>query len=119
MLPLAEPAVPQIDEKQAEARVLAEIQRLDADLGHVIEAFNAEQVELDQIKVEQKVNNGGSRSRAPTSGMRRNLEARLIDLYVNGSPDLVEIILGSAASTRSSTASSPQSCHRPGCADPL
>ena len=99
MLPLAEPAVPQIDEKQAEAReVLAEIQRLDADLGHVIEAFNAEQVELDQIKAEQKVNNRRLKiARSNLGDAQGNLEARLIDLYVNGSPDLVEIILGSAS----------------------
>jgi cell wall-associated NlpC family hydrolase len=99
MLPLAEPAVPQIDEKQAEAReVLAEIQRLDADLGHVIEAFNAEQVELDQIKAEQKVNNRRLKiARSNLGNAQGNLEARLIDLYVNGSPDLVEIILGSAS----------------------
>jgi len=52
VLPLAEPAVtapPQIEAKQAEAQqVLAQIQQMDADLSHVIEAFNAEQVELDR-----------------------------------------------------------------------
>jgi peptidoglycan DL-endopeptidase CwlO len=99
MLPLAEPAVPQIEEKQAEAQeVMAEIQRLDADLSHVIEAFNAEQVELDQIKAEQKANNRRLKiARSNLGNAQGNLEARLIDLYVNGSPDLVEIILGSAS----------------------
>jgi peptidoglycan DL-endopeptidase CwlO len=99
MLPLAEPAVPQIEEKQAEAQeVMAEIQRLDADLSHVIEAFNAEQVELDQIKDEQKANNRRLKiARSNLGNAQGNLEARLIDLYVNGSPDLVEIILGSAS----------------------
>ena len=98
MLPLAEPAVPS-DRREAGrgSGVLAEIQRLDADLGHVIEAFNAEQVELDQIKVEQKVNNRRLKIARSNLGDAQNLEARLIDLYVNGSPDLVEIILGSAS----------------------
>jgi cell wall-associated NlpC family hydrolase len=98
-LPWAGPAAPQIEEKQAEAQqVLAEIQRLDADLSHVIEAFNAEQVELDQIKAEQKVNDRRLKiARSNLGSAQGNLEARLVDLYVNGSPDLVEIILGSAS----------------------
>jgi peptidoglycan DL-endopeptidase CwlO len=102
VLPLAEPAVtapPQIEAKQAEAQqVLAQIQELDADLSHVIEAYNAEQIELDQIVAEQKVNNRRLKiARANLGDAQGNLEARLIDLYVNGSPDLVEIILGSSS----------------------
>jgi cell wall-associated NlpC family hydrolase len=102
VLPLAEPAVtapPQIEAKQAEAQqVLAQIQQMDADLSHVIEAFNAEQVELDRIVAEQKVNNRRLKlARINLGDAQGNLEARLVDLYVNGSPDLVEIILGSAS----------------------
>ena len=102
MLPLAEPAVtapPQIEAKQAEAQqVLAQIQQMDADLSHVIEAFNAEQIELDQIVAEQKVNDRRLKiARSNLGNAQGNLEARLVDLYVNGSPDLVEIILGSAS----------------------
>jgi peptidoglycan DL-endopeptidase CwlO len=102
VLPLAEPAVtapPQIEAKQAEAQqVLAQIQQLDADLSHVIEAFNAEQIELDRILEDQKVNNRRLKiARANLGDAQGNLEARLVDLYVNGSPDLVEIILGSSS----------------------
>ncbi len=102
VLPLAEPAVtapPQIEAKQAEAQeVLAQIQEMDADLSHVIEAFNAEQVELDQIKAEQKVNNRRLKiARSNLGDAQGNLEARLVDLYVNGSPELIEIILGSSS----------------------
>ncbi len=102
MLPLAEPAVtapPQIEAKQAEAQqVLAQIQQMDADLSHVIEAFNAEQIELDQIVAEQKVNDRRLKiARSNLGNAQGNLEARLVDLYVNGSPDLVEIILGSSS----------------------
>ncbi|HET6695863.1 MAG TPA: NlpC/P60 family protein [Gaiellaceae bacterium] len=102
MLPLAEPAVtapPQIEAKQAEAQqVLAQIQQMDADLSHVIEAFNAEQVELDRIEAEQKVNNQRLKiARSNLGDAQGNLEARLVDLYVNGSPELIEIILGSSS----------------------
>jgi cell wall-associated NlpC family hydrolase len=102
VLPLAEPAItapPQLEAKQAEAQqVLAEIQQLDADLSHVIEAFNAEQVELDRIEAEQRVNNRRLKiARSNLGDAQGNLEARLVDLYVNGSPDLVEIILGSSS----------------------
>ena len=102
MLPLAEPAVtapPQIEAKQAEAQqVLAQIQQMDADLSHVIEAFNAEQIELDQILAEQKVNDRRLKiARSNLGNAQGTLEARLVDLYVNGSPDLVEIILGSSS----------------------
>ena len=102
VLPLAEPAVtapPQIEAKQAEAQqVLAQIQQMDADLSHVIEAFNAEQIELDQIVAEQKVNDRRLKiARSNLGDAQGNLEARLVDLYVNGSPDLVEIILGSSS----------------------
>jgi len=102
VLPLAEPAVtapPQIEAKQAEAQqVLAQIQQMDADLSHVIEAFNAEQVELDRIEAEQKVNNQRLKiARSNLGDAQGNLEARLVDLYVNGSPELIEIILGSSS----------------------
>ena len=102
VLPLAEPAVtapPQIEAKQAEAQqVLAQIQQMDADLSHVIEEFNAEQVELDQIEAEQKVNNRRLKiARSNLGDAQGNLEARLVDLYVNGSPELIEIILGSSS----------------------
>jgi cell wall-associated NlpC family hydrolase len=102
VLPLAEPAVtapPQIEAKQAEAQqVLAQIQQLDADLSHVIEAFNAEQIELDRIVEEQRINTRRLKiARANLGTAQGNLEARLVDLYVNGSPDLVEIILGSSS----------------------
>jgi cell wall-associated NlpC family hydrolase len=77
---------------------MAQIQQMDADLSHVIEAYNAEQVELDQIVAEQKANNRRLKiARSNLGDAQGNLEARLVDLYINGSPDLVEIILGSSS----------------------
>jgi cell wall-associated NlpC family hydrolase len=101
VLPLAGPATPAppIETKEAEARqVLAQIQELDAGLEHVIEAYNSAQVELDQIVADQKVNEKRLKlARSNLGAAQGTLEARLVQLYQNGSPDLVEIILGSSS----------------------
>jgi peptidoglycan DL-endopeptidase CwlO len=99
-LPLAEPAVPQtVESKQAEAQqVLAQIQELDADLGLVVESYNAAQIELDRIQAEQRVNERRLKiARANLGDAQTNLEARLVELYVNGQTDLIEILLGSSS----------------------
>jgi cell wall-associated NlpC family hydrolase len=102
VLPLAGPAVPapqQIESKEAEAReVLAQIQELDSSLEHVIEEYNSAQVELDKIVAAQKLNEKRLKiARANLGSAQGTLEARLIQLYQNGSPDLVEILLGSSS----------------------
>lgn len=101
VLPLAEPAVPAppIESKQAEAQqVMAQIQQLDADLGLVIEAYNAEQIELDRIRAEQRENEKRLQvARSNLGSAHSTLEARLIELYTGGSPDMVEILLGSTS----------------------
>jgi peptidoglycan DL-endopeptidase CwlO len=91
--------VPPIESKEAEAQsVLAQIRELDADLGLVIDSFNAAQVELDEIKAAQKLNEKRLKiARSNLSSAQGSLQARLIELYQNGSPDLVEIILGSSS----------------------
>src|SRR5512134_2507521 len=95
-LPLAGPAapVPPIESKEAEAQsVLAQIQELDADLGLVIDSFNAAQVELDQIAAAQRQNERRLKvARSSLGSAQGLLETRLVELYQNGSPDLVEII---------------------------
>ena len=100
-LPLAGPAapVPPIESKEAEAEsVLAQIQDLDANLGLVIDSFNAAQVELDQIKAAQRLNQRRLEiARSNLGSAQTSLETRLVELYQNGSPDLVEIILGSSS----------------------
>jgi cell wall-associated NlpC family hydrolase len=101
VLPLAGPAAPAppIESKQAEARqVLAQIQELDSSLEHVIEAYNTAQVELDEIKAAQRVNERRLKiARANLGTAQGSLEGRLVELYQNGSPDLVEILLGSSS----------------------
>jgi peptidoglycan hydrolase CwlO-like protein len=101
VLPLAGPATPapQVEAKQAEARqVLAQIQELDGNLELVIDSFNAAQVELDEIVAAQKLNEKRLKiARSNLGSAQGTLEARLVELYKNGSPDLVEILLGSSS----------------------
>jgi cell wall-associated NlpC family hydrolase len=101
VLPLAGPAVPAppIESKQAEARqVLAQIQELDSKLELVIDDYNGAQAELDEIKAAQRVNEERLEiARTNLGSAQSSLEGRLIELYQNGSPDLVEIILGSSS----------------------
>ena len=100
-LPLAGPATsaPQVESKQAEAQqVLAQIQALDADLGFVVESYNAAQIELDRIEAEERANKRRlAVARENLGDAQSNLEARLVELYVNGQTDMVEILLGSSS----------------------
>ena len=97
--------------------VLAEIQRLDADLGHVIEAFNAEQVEPTRSR--SKVNNRRLKIARSNLGMRREPRGPADRPVRQRSPDLVEIISGSASLDELRRHRVRGSCHRPGRADPL
>ncbi|MGH3039454.1 MAG: NlpC/P60 family protein [Gaiellaceae bacterium] len=102
VLPLAGPATPappSIEAKESEARqVLAQIHELDVNLEHVIEEYNAAQVELDEIVAAQKLNQKRlTIARSNLGSAQNTLETRLVELYQNGSPDLVEILLGSSS----------------------
>ncbi len=101
VLPLAGPATPapEIESKESEARqVLAQIQELDSNLELVIESYNSAQVELDKIVAEQKLNEKRLNiARSNLGSAQGTLEARLVQLYQNGSPDLVEVLLGSSS----------------------
>ena len=101
VLPLAGPATPAppIETKEAEARqVLAQIQELDSSLELVVDAYNSAQVELDEIVAAQKLNEKRLKiARSNLGSAQGTLEARLVQLYQNGSPDLVEILLGSSS----------------------
>ncbi|HYY75204.1 MAG TPA: NlpC/P60 family protein [Gaiellaceae bacterium] len=100
-LPLAGPATPQptIESKEAEAQqVLAQIQQIDAELGHAVEAYNAAEIELDRIRAEQKVNERRLEiARSNFSQAQTNLDARLVELYTAGESDLLEVMLGASS----------------------
>jgi peptidoglycan DL-endopeptidase CwlO len=100
VLPLAGPAVPQsVESKEAEAQaVMTQIQELDGNLELIVDAYNNAQVQLDEIKAAQKVNQKRLEvAKSNLGSARGTLEARLVELYKNGSPDLVEILLGSTS----------------------
>ena len=78
--------------------MLAQIQELDGDLGLVIESYNAAQIELDRIEAEQRANERRLEiARSNLGDAQTNLETRLVELYVNGQTDLIEILLGSSS----------------------
>jgi peptidoglycan DL-endopeptidase CwlO len=100
-LPLAGPAAPSpsVKSKEAEAQqVLAQIQQIDSDLDHAVDAYNAAQIELDRIAAEQRLNAARLRIARSNLGVAQsNLEARLVDLYTSGEQDLIEVLLGSSS----------------------
>jgi peptidoglycan DL-endopeptidase CwlO len=87
---------PEIASKQGQAeQIIAEIQALDAELGRVVEAYNAATVRLDQIEAEQKVNE--RRLQIARSNLKRaqaNLAERVVALYRSGEQSALEVILG-------------------------
>jgi peptidoglycan DL-endopeptidase CwlO len=90
---------PSIASKRAEAQqVLAQIQQIDADLGHAVEAYNAAQIELDRILAEERLNERRLKiARANFSQAQANLDERLVELYVSGETDLIEVLLGASS----------------------
>ena len=101
VLPQASPATPSpsVRAKEAEAQqVLAQIQQIDAELEHTVDAYNAAQIELERIVAEQRVNQKRlAIARAGLSAANANLEARLVELYTSGQDSLIEVLLGSSS----------------------
>jgi peptidoglycan DL-endopeptidase CwlO len=101
VLPLAGPATPSpsVQAKEAEAQqVLAQIQQIDSELDHAVDAYNAAQIELDRIAAQQRVNAERLRiARSSLGAAQSNLEARLVELYTSGEDDLIEVLLGSSS----------------------
>jgi peptidoglycan DL-endopeptidase CwlO len=92
-------ASPTVGSKQAQARqVLAEIQSIDANLEHVIEAYNAAQIKLDSIEADLRVNeNRLDVAKANYKRAESFLSARLVSLYTAGEESTLEVLLGSAS----------------------
>jgi peptidoglycan DL-endopeptidase CwlO len=88
-------SAPSVASKQAEAeRVLAQIQELDANLGLAVEAYNAAQVRLEEIRAEQRENQRRLEiARANYADAQAALQERLIALYESDSATVVEILL--------------------------
>jgi cell wall-associated NlpC family hydrolase len=91
----AEPS--QLTSKRAEAQdVLAQVQQIDADLSHVIEAYNHANLKLDRIEGEIKRNQRVLRiARANYRVAQSRLADRVVQLYTSSGDDsTVAVLLG-------------------------
>ena len=90
-------ADPNIDAKQAQAQgVLDQIQEIDGQLSHAIEAYNLANVKLDGINGELRANARHLKiAKSSLRNAQTHLSARLVSLYVNGPEgNALEVLLG-------------------------
>jgi cell wall-associated NlpC family hydrolase len=86
-----------IESKRAEAQtVLAQIQEIDGQLSHAIEAYNHANVKLDRIRGELKTNARHLKiARRSLKAAQGHLSERLVALYTSGGDaGTIEVILG-------------------------
>jgi cell wall-associated NlpC family hydrolase len=91
-------APPAVGSKQAQAaRVLAEIDRIDAQLGHTVEAWNGANLRLASVERDLKTNTAQlAVARAQYRVAQQRIAERLVAIYVAGEPDMVDVILGAS-----------------------
>ena len=91
-------APPEVRSKQAQAtRVLAEIDSIDAQLGHTVEAWNGANLRLASVERELKTNTAQlAVARAQYRVAQQRIAERLVAIYVAGEPDMVDVILGAS-----------------------
>jgi cell wall-associated NlpC family hydrolase len=90
-------ADPNVDAKRAQAQsVLDQIQEIDSQLSHAIEAYNLANVKLDGINAELKANARHlTIAKSSLRNAQTHLSARLVSLYVNGGEgNALEVLLG-------------------------
>jgi cell wall-associated NlpC family hydrolase len=90
-------ADPSISSKRQQAQaILAQIQQMDSDLSHAIEAYNLANIQLGQLDGELKSNGRHLvTARKSLSVAQTHIAKRLRALYINGdSGGAVEVILG-------------------------
>jgi cell wall-associated NlpC family hydrolase len=90
-------ADPTISGKRAEAQsVLAQIQEIDGQLSHAIEAYDLANVKLDRIRSDLKTNSQHlTIARTSLKAAQAHLSERLVSLYKNGSDGgTIEMLLG-------------------------
>ncbi len=88
-----------IREKRAEAEaVLAQMRQIDSELGQAVESYNQATLRLDAIEAELAATREHlGIARKANKAALRNLERRLVALYLNGDQSLLEVIFGSAS----------------------
>ena len=90
-------AEPNVDAKRSQAQsVLDQIQEIDGQLSHAIEAYNLANVKLDGINAELKANARHlTIAKSSLRNAQTHLSARLVSLYVNGGEgNALEVLLG-------------------------
>jgi cell wall-associated NlpC family hydrolase len=93
-------AAPGISSKQAEAQsVLAQIQGLDANLEHAIEAYNLANEKLDRIQNDLRENKAELRlAKANLKRSQQVLSSRLVAMYTSGGDSTgLEVLLGASS----------------------
>jgi len=78
--------------------VLAQIQAMDAQMEKAVEAYNAANVRLDQIKHDLEVNQAHlETAKKSLVKARAQVSARLVALYTSNQPDTLSIIFGASS----------------------
>jgi peptidoglycan DL-endopeptidase CwlO len=78
--------------------VLAQIQAMDAQMEKAVEAYNAANVRLDQIKHDLEVNQARLQTaKKNLVKARAQVSARLVALYTSDEPDTLSIIFGASS----------------------
>jgi peptidoglycan DL-endopeptidase CwlO len=78
--------------------VLAQIQAMDAQMEKAVEAYNAANVRLDQIKHDLEVNQARlETAKKNLVKARAQVSARLVALYTSNEPDTLSIIFGASS----------------------
>jgi cell wall-associated NlpC family hydrolase len=93
----AEPT--QIGSKRVQAQqVLAQIQAMDAQMEKAVEAWNAANVRLDQIKHDLEVNQARLvTAKKNLTKARAQVSKRLVALYTSDEPDTLSVIFGASS----------------------
>jgi cell wall-associated NlpC family hydrolase len=77
---------------------MGQIQAIDAELGHAIEAFNAAQIRLDALKAEQEINARRLEiARANFHDAQATLSQRLVALYTSDQESALAVLLGASS----------------------
>jgi peptidoglycan DL-endopeptidase CwlO len=89
-------ADPTVASKQAEAQnVLAQVQQLDRSLDKAIQAYDAANERLNEVKADLRANQHQLLiARASLRRSRATLSRRLVVLYMSGSQSTLEVLLG-------------------------
>ena len=92
-------APPPIDKKQVEAaHVLAEISRIDSELGRTVDAYDGARVRLAAAARELRANRARlGQARKNLRIAQRQLERRLVAIYESERPTTLEIVLGASS----------------------